>query len=311
MKDTFRKIKNSYIKSGRPLLPVTRFLQAPIRWYFHRSPLLRHDSVFHLKPFLLNHFHDIFFCDHPIDFYIYGEQIKFRSYGSQMSVQAYYVGEVEYHLMQYLLKDIKDDFVMFDVGGHHGVYALIFAYELKKRGWKGLVHTFEPYPENFALLEHNILQNDLSDYVVAHNQGVSNFSGTQSLRLHTTDNSGNFLAYENIYENSWQNSYPEYEVQVVKLDDLLLDINHVDLIKLDIQGGEAKALLGARNMITQYSPKIAVEATIGVTTTTQTHTVLTNYNYKPYGITKHGELCSIDSPKSFVSWDWIALPLLG
>ena len=310
MKDTFREIKNSYIKSGRPLLPVTRFLQVPMRWYFHSSPLLRHDSVFHLKPFLLNHFHDIFCCDHPIDFYIYGEQIKFRSYGSQMSVQAYYIGEVEYHLLQYLLKDIKDDFVMFDVGGHHGVYALIFAYELRKRGWKGVIHTFEPHRENFNLLEYNVLQNDLSDYVVLHNQGVSNFSGAQRLCLHTRDNSGNFLDHDNTNETYLQNSYPEYEVKVVKLDDFLHGINHVDLIKLDIQGGEANALLGAKDMIAQYYPKIAIEAYDGALTTSHIQKVLIDYKYQAYGVTKYGDLCSTNSSEVFVSWDWIALPCL-
>ncbi len=308
MKNLLRKVKSSYAASGKPLLPLTKFLQEPMRYYFHRTPLLRHDSKFYLKPFLLHHFHDLFIHDHPVDFTIYNNQVKFRSYGSSMSVQAYYVGEVEYHLVDCLLKGLKDDFIMLDVGGHHGVYSLIFAYEMKKRGLRGVIHTFEPHPDNFALLQHNIQQNDLCDFVVMHNKGVSNFSGVQNLCFHTEDNSGNFLADKDIHTTVQEHDYLQHQVEVVRLDDLLDTVDHVDLLKLDIQGGEPNALIGAEQIISRDRPKIAVEAYAGVPSTAKIQEILAEYNYATYGVKSNGELCSVNSPEVFVSWDWVALP---
>src|SRR4051812_40237417 len=92
-----------YAATGSPLLPITRLLQRPLRWYYHRSPVLRHDTRFCWKPRLLSLLHDLLIKDHPGDFMIYRGQLKFRSQGSIMSVQAYYVGEVEYHLLQYIV----------------------------------------------------------------------------------------------------------------------------------------------------------------------------------------------------------------
>ncbi|MDD2207836.1 MAG: FkbM family methyltransferase [Bacilli bacterium] len=48
----------------------------------------------------------------------------------------------------------------------------------------------------------------------------------------------------------------DIEVETVKIDD---DIKgRVTFIKMDIEGGELKALLGLKNKITKYKPKLAI-----------------------------------------------------
>ena len=49
-----------------------------------------------------------------------------------------------------------------------------------------------------------------------------------------------------------------YEVSICRLDDVLLD-RQVDLIKLDIEGGELSALHGAKNTIARRQPSIIFE----------------------------------------------------
>jgi hypothetical protein len=54
--DAIRSLGKALIRvheqRGYPLLPLTRQLRGPMRWLYHRSPYLRHDSVFHWKPSL-------------------------------------------------------------------------------------------------------------------------------------------------------------------------------------------------------------------------------------------------------------------
>jgi FkbM family methyltransferase len=54
-----------------------------------------------------------------------------------------------------------------------------------------------------------------------------------------------------------QNNVIRYDVPTIRLDDL--DIDRIDLIKLDIEGGELAALQGARNLIRRNAPAIIFE----------------------------------------------------
>lgn len=309
IKNTLKSVASAYKSARYPLLPITKFIREPMRWFYHQSPLLRHDSKFYLKPFLLRHIHDLLVVNHPQDFKIYGEKINLRSYGSLMSVQGYYVGEIEYHLVQYIVSQIKPGFVVLDVGAHHGVYTLIVAYELKSRGWKGVIHSFEPNPLNFSLLEYNVKQNQLTDYVILHNEAVSNLESRQKLLVDSRENSGCQLeSVEVIDEESYQNFIEKQEVKVIKLDELLKDLRNVSLIKMDIQGAEPLALQGGETIIKRDNPILVVEAVKNWSSTEKTKEFLTEHNYEIYGVSSKGKLCQMDSPDVFVSWDWLGLP---
>jgi len=229
-----------------------------------------------------------------------------------MSAQAYYVGEVEYHLVQYVTAQIRPGFVMFDVGAHHGVFTLIAAFELKRRGWKGVIHSFEPDPANFALLEHNVQQNDLSSYVVLHPEAVGDINGQLEMVFDQGDNSGNFLARTSASGATSADSSDQgrtiRKVPVSTLDSWLDKLPEVSLIKMDIQGAEALALEGGRNLIARFRPVLVIEAVPGWHGTEQIRRKLTEYRYKILGVNKEGQLCPVDSTQAFVSWDWVAIP---
>ncbi|PAX53161.1 FkbM family methyltransferase [Brunnivagina elsteri] len=302
------KFSQAYIQAGYPLLPITKFIREPMRWYFHLSPLLRHDTKIYLKPYLLERLHSLLVKEHPQDFFIYHQQIKFRSFGSIMSIQAYYIGELEYHLVQYVQEQICPNFVMLDIGAHHGAYSLIAAFELKKRGYKGVIHSFEPDPNNFSLLQYNIKQNELEDYIVLHNCAVGSHNCQEKLVIYP-DNSGNFLASNPDTIDSIEKEENSIEVEVIKLDDYLINLSTVTLIKMDIQGAEPLALLGAKELIKQYQPIIVTEAMQHLQSTEEVKNILLHqYSYTICGVKTNGELSPLDSPEIFVSWDWVALP---
>lgn len=58
-------------------------------------------------------------------------------------------------------------------------------------------------------------------------------------------------------ENKQQDFYPDYDIAVTDLDSVIKG-NRVTFIKMDIEGAEAKALLGARQIITEQKPKLAI-----------------------------------------------------
>src|SRR6476659_6646065 len=89
-----KRLIEAYGERGYPLLPVTRHVRRPLRWLYHRSPYLRHDSRFHWRPNLLLGLHALLVREHPADYTIWHDQIRFRSRGGVMSLQGYYVGEI-------------------------------------------------------------------------------------------------------------------------------------------------------------------------------------------------------------------------
>jgi len=303
------KIESTYKALGYPLAPITRVIQRPMRWFYHQSPLLRHDTRFYLKPFLLKIFHVMLVTTYPHDFKIYGNNISFRSYGSLMSIQGYYVGEIEYHLVQFVTRQMKPGFVMLDVGAHHGVYTLIAAYELKSRGWKGIIHSFEPNPYNFSLLTHNVKQNKLGNHVIFHNKAVSDRTCKQKFLFFPEENSdGQLESVKDMNKKDTESSLMKQDVQVVQLDSILKSVKKVDLIKMDIQGAELLALQGGEKLIMRDKPILVIEAVRGWPSTEKIKKFLIKHNYTLHGVDKHGNLCHIDSPDVFVSWDLIGLP---
>jgi FkbM family methyltransferase len=304
-----RSLYARYVSAGYPLLPVTRFARRPLRWLYHRSRLLRHDSRFYLKPYLLSTLHRALIVDHPPDFTLYDGQIQFRSYGSEMSVHGYYVGEIEYHLACFIINQLQPGFTMIDVGAHHGAHTLVVACELKKRGWPGRVYSFEPNRENYALLKHNVQQNHLAEYVSLQSMAVADRAGEACLRIDSGDNSNNALE---IAGAQWPADgiarQAELKVNVTTLDDLGAHVPRVHLIKIDVQGGEPQVLEGAEHMIARDRPTLVVEAVSTWPSTPRIYDFLIRHNYRVFSVDERGEVCPVNSPRAFVSWDWVGLP---
>jgi len=276
-----------------------------MRWFYHRSQLLRHDNRFYLKPFLLKVIHSMMVVTHPHDFRIYRNKIVFRSYGSLMSVQGYYVGEIEYHLVKYVIDQIKPGFTMLDIGAHHGVYTLIPAYELKSRGWKGIIQSFEPNPFNCSLLKHNVRRNALTSFVVLHNEAVSDKHCRQKLFFYPDENSDSQLESVQTMDRK---GLHQKSVQVIKLDTIMKSIRKVHLIKMDVQGAELFVLKGGEKLINRDKPILVIEAVREWSSTEKIINFLKHHDYSIRGVDKTGALCPYDSPDIYVSWDLVGIP---
>lgn len=116
----------------------------------------------------------------------------------------------------------------------------------ENKGKVDAIIAFEPDVENFYKLTKTVEMNkdSIADNIILYPCGVwneleqFNFSNGQGSRS-IIDKEGNSI------------------IQCVALDDVLLNFNPT-FIKMDIEGSEYKALLGAKRIIHQYKPDLAI-----------------------------------------------------
>jgi FkbM family methyltransferase len=133
--------------------------------------------------------------------------------------------------------------IIFDVGANAGIYSLA-ALAIQP---EATVHAFEPTPEIAARLRATAMLNGLNRLHV-HQLAVFSKNGEAALkrfRGELGDNEGMNLISRDLGDAGTE------RVQTVCLDQFCQDhaINHIDLIKLDIQGQEHSALEGAERLL--------------------------------------------------------------
>jgi len=134
-----------------------------------------------------------------------------------------------------------------DVGAFCGYYTLLFSY---LTGHAGTVYAFEPHPETFQYLTHNISHNHRAN-IVAVNMAVGQESGHDYLALHRWP------------DHHWvvSRSGPGLTIQVrtVTLDDFFEARGwpRVDLVKVDVEGAELSVLRGMRE-VCRRNPQLRV-----------------------------------------------------
>jgi FkbM family methyltransferase len=136
---------------------------------------------------------------------------------------------------------IKPGMTVLDIGANIGFYTVLFA---KWCAPGGRVIAFEPDKDNLLFLRKNVEENALANVTVLAS-AVSDVVGSATLFQHPT-NKGDHRLY------AVEGARTE-EVQVETVDRALarLGIDRVDIVKIDIQGLEMKALRGMKETISR------------------------------------------------------------
>ena len=136
-------------------------------------------------------------------------------------------------------KEIHSGDIVVDIGARIGYYTLQFANLV---GPTGKVYAFEPEPKNFELLKKNVQINKY-DNVVLIQKIVSDKDGIVEFFISKFDSIGNKLFKSNEAGSS-------IKIESTTLDEYFKDLKEkIDFIKMDIQGGEGKAILGMKNLL--------------------------------------------------------------
>jgi FkbM family methyltransferase len=174
--------------------------------------------------------------------------------GDLVGRQIYFHGVSEPTECFLLSRLLRPAMTVIDGGAHWGEYTLLAATAV---GAGGSVHSFEPAPANFTLLERHVAINRLSN-VRLNRAALWHEASTLALELppEVPDNSG-----------AWEIAAPAAEAALaatapaVALDRYVEEkgLQRIDFVKLDLQGAEPQALAGARGALSRWRPLLLVE----------------------------------------------------
>jgi FkbM family methyltransferase len=154
-----------------------------------------------------------------------------------------------------IMKEVlKPGSISVDVGCHAGTILDI----MLKCAPNGCVLAFEPIPMLFELLEEKYGDDSrvkLSSIALSDKHGSSEFHWV-------TTNPG----YSGFQERRYDR--PDEQISLINvvtapLDDIVTDDQHIDLIKIDVEGAELEVLKGAQKILMRNKPVIVFEHGLG------------------------------------------------
>lgn len=134
--------------------------------------------------------------------------------------------------------------VIVDAGANIG----FVTYQFLKRFPQAALHSFEPNPLVFEVLE-NSYKNDAR--VTCVNAGLGENSGRMVFNINKNSGTSSFMKPNEYHNRNFARKIiEEKEVEVFNLSDYLdqQDIRRIDVLKLDVEGFELATLKGIRNL---------------------------------------------------------------
>jgi FkbM family methyltransferase len=173
----------------------------------------------------------------------------------------WYHGKSREHETMMIFKDlIKENDVVVEVGGHIGYISIFFSHLV---GENGSVIVFEPGTNNLPYITHNIKNAPFENHMIKQ-VAVGQEEGTATFYEDDLTGQNNSLVRDfDGFSNNSKNSFVDAKVheKTVKVTTLDLEFydRKVDFIKIDIEGGEWPAMLGAEKIIKNQCPILMVE----------------------------------------------------
>lgn len=203
--------------------------------------------------------------------------IKFKCYpDSSWGGLVIYTKLPEYFEMKFVNKIINKGDTVIDVGANLGSYSLIAASKVGK----GKVFAFEPSNIAYKRLLENITINNMDDKI-------------KTLRVAVSDKKGYLdfsdLSRPEVSHVSYIQSQGSTRIKSITLDGFIKrqKINKIRLIKIDVEGYEAKVLEGAseilkRGIVDYLLIEINKDSLLFKLDPTKTFNLIKSYGYKTY-----------------------------
>jgi len=145
----------------------------------------------------------------------------------------------------------KPDQVVVDCGAYNGDTAQLY---LQRTDNRCVIYAIEAFPTNFKVLSQWVKDNNLQNKVIPINIAVGEKNGTISF----SSEKDLLDPRASIISKRGADSALKFKVET--LDEIFSRRYNtpVNFIKMDIEGAEEKAILGAENLIKKYKPGLAI-----------------------------------------------------
>lgn len=150
--------------------------------------------------------------------------------------------------------------VILDVGANVGQFAV----DMRRSGFKGQIHSFEPTKQTFIKLE-KVAKKDPNWSV--HNLGLGEYESESIINVSQNDGlSSSILEMNSIHQVNFPNSNTSYleniQLSTVDIQLKLLGLDpKICLLKIDVQGFEWQVLQGASGSLAKF-PLLFIEASL-------------------------------------------------
>ncbi|SDJ72881.1 FkbM family methyltransferase [Chryseobacterium jejuense] len=171
--------------------------------------------------------------------------------GDWIQQQLYFVGDYEKNEIDYLYSVLQDGDTFIDIGGNIGIFSLNASQIVGK---EGKVYAFEAFKPNYEKFSQHLSINHFNNVTLEHQAVSDNNNYIEILYNESYGNVGMASSY-------LENFTAKEKVKSIILDDYVKNqqLVKIDLIKIDIEGGEFSALQGMQEILTHYQPKIIIE----------------------------------------------------
>jgi FkbM family methyltransferase len=174
-----------------------------------------------------------------------------------------WLGSYELETQTRITKELKRGEVFYDVGANVGFYSLLAAVLTEP----GLVYAFEPLPANLVFLKRHLELNNMQE-VNVFEVAISDEVGTACFEAEKSRAMGKLQGRGDL------------QVSTSTLDALVSDgkIIPPNFIKMDIEGSEFDALIGAKVCFARYRPKLYL-STHGPEVHNECYRLLSSWDY--------------------------------
>lgn len=167
-----------------------------------------------------------------------------------MQETVYFVGEYEPSITAIASEMIAEGDVCLDVGANFGWYTTLMSL---RAGTSGAVHAFEPMPKTYRELERNREAARYKDRIYINNFALGDREDVVQINMFDDLPSGHASL-----SAKGESRVSAFDCRLTTLDGYLADhdIDHVNFVKVDIEGAEMMFLRGAERLFKQEIPPV-------------------------------------------------------
>jgi len=200
-----------------------------------------------------------------------GAGLRWRHYSQYQPWMA--IGLYEPHVANLIVSLLRPGDVFYDIGANAGYYTLLSALAV---GPEGSVIAFDPVPQNAGTVREQIALNGLQPTCRVEEVAIAGQGGTLSFVVDSINANSHLSDW---HAPSLSNDGQKIAVRAITLDEYVRSHPRPSVIKMDIEGAELEALLGARELLSDDDAPVMLVSTHSKNLDEECKALLSEYGY--------------------------------